>query len=106
MRYMQWIPASVKMPDAELKAYRQKWGPDSYIEVISFISGAEIPTALGYDGTGFFAINDEEYDDFDREYYAVTHWMSMPPSPKECIIHIDLGDQIEANFELLEAIMT
>lgn len=104
MNYMRWIPVSCRTPDEEYRKYRERY-PFSEFEVIVFIEGASIPTFLGYDGTGFYVINlDGEYED-EMDYLCVTHWMMMPPSPAECMVHQDLGDQIEANFELLEAFL-
>lgn len=101
---MQWVPTYIRKPDRELLEYRKKYGDELDLEVIVFIEGAEISTQLSYDGYGFYT--SESYDDYPREYYSVTHWMPMPPKPADCLVNVDLGDQIEANFELIEAILT
>ena len=106
MKYLQWIPVSCRKPDAELAEQISNYPHDTYVEVIGFIKDAELPTALGYDGRGFFWIDPHEDCEEDREYFRATHWMPFPPPPHECLIDLDLGDEIEANFEMLEVIMT
>lgn len=101
MRYMKWVPLIDRHPDTELREYRARYGETADIELIVLIKGEEIPTVLAYDGIGFFIPGDE-----DREYYSITHWMHMPPRPDECLIDIDLGDKIEADYEMLEVILT
>lgn len=108
MKYLQWIPVSCRRPDDELEIHKAIYMDETYVEVIGLIEGAEEPTALGYDGSGFFWIDphESEEDDPDRMYFTVTHWMSFPPPPWKCLVDLDLGDQIEANFEMLEVILT
>lgn len=99
MKCLQWTPVSQRLPVDELNRYRERYGNWSCQEFIVYIDGAEIPTVLCFDGENFFEEGDGE------TYYDVTHWMCMPPRPSDCVVDVDLGDQIEANFELLEAIM-
>lgn len=106
MKYLQWIPVSSRKPDIELEEHKSKYLFEDFVEVIAYIEHAEEPTALGYDGNGFFWINADEDEDGNRDYYRVTHWMPFPPPPHECLVDLDLGDEIEANFEMLEVIMT
>ena len=62
------------------------------------IKGAQVPYHMYYDGEQFYDVKYESHD--------ITHWMELPPSPRECMFVIDLGDNIEVDYELLEAIMT
>ena len=110
MQYLQWIPASERMPNEELNEFRAKYGQYSVREFIVYISGAAVSTVLWYDGHGFYESDgeeplDEDYD--DREYYDdVTHWMSLPPTPEKCKVEIDLGDSFEASYDMLDVILT
>ena len=103
MKYLQWVPVSCRKPDEEYEAFRTVY-PYTDFEVVVFIEGASIPTFLGYDGYGFYQIDPREDEEEDKSYFCVSHWMSMPPLPHECLVDVDLGDQIEANFELLEVL--
>lgn len=96
MRYMKWIPVEHRLPDDELRVYRDKYPYEESVEVIVLIRDAVMPTTLEYDGTNFIS--------HDGIAYPVSHWMELPPTPDECTINLDLGDQIEADYEALEAI--
>ena len=105
MKCMQWVPVLCRKPDEEYQSFKCKH-PYSDFEVIVLIEDTSIPTFLGYDGCGFYQIDPCEDDEADRSYYCVSHWMLMPPAPADCLVVPDLGDQIEANFDLLEVFLT
>lgn len=68
----RWISVDERRPDAELDAIRNQDGADE-VEVLVMISGAKYPTALFWDGLGFWDAHDSEY--------KVTHWMPLPKPP-------------------------
>lgn len=95
MNTLRWIPVSERLPIDELREYRSLFTDcDEGIEVIVLIEGALIPTALYFDGDGFYAD--------DGSIYDVSYWMSFPPRPDECYIDVDLGDDFKPNREMLE----
>lgn len=110
MDYMQWVPVSKRRPDEELRAFREKYGRYSVREFIVYIAAAAVSTVLWYDGYGFYSSDGDEpwEDDADeRDYYDdVTHWMSLPPVPAECVTVKDLGGDFTVEFDKLELILT
>lgn len=112
MQYLRWIAVDERLPDEELRLYRQEYGEYACPEFIVYINNSVSPTFLLYDENGFFAENDsyspwDEGDASERDYYPdVTHWMNMPPTPNECRIDIDLRDSFKPEYEMLEVIYT
>lgn len=92
---MQWISVEQRMPDEELRAYRERY-EDGDVSLIVLIKDATVPTELFYNGY--------EFVDYDGDSYYVTHWMSMPPHPKDCVAPIDLEDSFEPEYEKLEVL--
>ena len=68
----QWMPVVEDMPNGAEMFYKQ-FG--EYPEYIVMIEGSRLPTALFFDGEGWF--------DAANEYYRVTHWMPLPAPPGE-----------------------
>lgn len=83
------------MPDEELRVYRERY-EDGDISLIVLIADATVPTELFYNGY--------EFVDYDGDSYYVTHWMRMPPLPKDCAAPIDLEDSFEPEYEKLEVL--
>lgn len=71
----RWIPTSERLPDEELRAYKEKYPKEEYVEVIAMIRGSSDSLVLTYDG--------EYFEDFYGNAYSVSHWMPMPEAPKE-----------------------
>lgn len=71
----RWIPTSERLPDEELRAYKEKYPKEECVEVIAVIQGSSDSTVLTYDG--------EYFEDFYGNAYSVSHWMPMPEAPKE-----------------------
>ena len=106
MTYLRWIPVTERMPDIELREYRDRYGEHVDREFIVFINGAEQSTMLTYDGRGFYLEEVFDQDNDDRDYYDVTHWMVMPPAPWKCLVSVDLDDDFKPEYELLEVFLT
>lgn len=70
----RWIPTSERLPDEELRAYKEKYPKEECIEVIVMIKGTTDTTTLYYDGEAF-------EDEYGRPF-EVTHWMPMPEPPE------------------------
>lgn len=68
----KWINTEDRLPDKELQEFRGKY-PDEGFEVIAMIEGAELATALEWDGCGFWG--------HECTYYPVSYWMSLPDPP-------------------------
>lgn len=98
MRYMKWVSVEERRPDEELRKFKERFPGENEVGVIVMVVGAQVPYHLYYDGESFF--------DNTGESYSITHWMELPPTPYECKIVIDLEDDFEVDFELLEAILT
>lgn len=94
-QYMQWFSVEQRMPDEELRRYRERY-EDGEVSLIVLIKDATFPTELFYDGYSFV--------DYDGDSYDVTHWMSMPPLPNDCIASFDLEDDFEPEYERLEVL--
>ena len=98
MHYLKWVSVDDRLPDAELQEYKRRF-PDEYeMGVIVMIEGALVPNHLYYDGERFVDMGDNEYE------YEVTHWMELPPAPKDCMSAPDLGDDFMPCYEELMAI--
>lgn len=93
--YMQWISVEQRMPDEELRVYRERY-EDGDVSLIVLIKDAIFPTELFYNGF--------EFVDYDGDPYDVTHWMRMPPLPKDCVVSFDLEDDFEPEYEKLEVL--
>ena len=78
----RWIPVTDRLPDQELAEFREKFGWDNDPEFLVMIKGAKVPTTLYYNEEGEFYSIDTDGND---TYYVVTHWMSLPPAPKEVL---------------------
>lgn len=65
----RWIRVEERRPDAELEAFREKYGMFPF-RVLVVIESARISTSLIYDG--------EDFLDEDGEPYRVVKWMPMP----------------------------
>ena len=96
-KYLRWIPVTERLPNEELVAYNEKYGEHECVGVIVLIKDAKVPYHLYWNGDYFVDENGEEYD--------VTHWMQMPPHPKDCLINMDLDEDISANYEEIEVLM-
>ena len=70
----RWIPTSERLPDEELRAYKEKYPKEECIEVIVMIKGTTDTTTLYYDGKAF-------EDEYGRPF-EVTHWMPLPDVPE------------------------
>lgn len=68
-----WRSTEDAMPDEELRRARQEF-PDSDVEVLAVVAGARRSTALFYDGSQFYAIEDGG----ECVPYKVERWMPMP----------------------------
>lgn len=98
MQYLKWISVDDRLPDAELQEYKRRF-PDEYeMGVIVMIEGALVPNHLYYDGERFREYAEDGYE------YDVTHWMELPPAPKDCMLTPDLGDDFMPCYEELMAI--
>lgn len=93
-RYLRWIPVTERLPDEELAAHRAKFGAHEDVGVIVLIEGAAVPYHLYYNGSEFVTDNGDTYD--------ITHWMELPPHPKDCLLSADLDANISANYEEIE----
>lgn len=98
MQYLKWVSVDDRLPDAELQEYKRRF-PDEYeMGVIVMIEGALVPNHLYYDGERFREYAEDGYE------YDVTHWMELPPAPKDCMLAPDLGDDFMPRYEELMAI--
>lgn len=70
----RWIPVTERLPDKWRETDEEYFGEP--IEFIVHICGAKCATTLCFDGTEFF-------DMTMGEIYPVSHWMPLPPAPKE-----------------------
>ena len=96
MQYLKWVSIDDRLPDAEYAEFRRRF-PDEYeMGLIVMIKDAIIPNHLYYDGYVFRDVDESEYD--------ITHWMMLPPAPKDCIVSQDLNDDFQPCFEELMAI--
>ncbi len=98
MHYLKWVSVDDRLPDAELQEYKRRF-PDEYeMGVIVMIEGALVPNHLYYDGERFREYAEDVYE------YDVTHWMELPPAPKDCMSAPDFGDDFMPCYEELMAI--
>ena len=72
--FQRWIPVTERLPDKWRETDEEYFGEP--IEFIVHICGAKCATTLCFDGTEFF-------DMTMGEIYPVSHWMPLPPAPKE-----------------------
>ena len=70
----EWVSVEEKLPDEELKRFKELFPEENEVEVLVMIQGAYTATTLYWDGERF-------YD--EARSYKVTHWMPLPKSPKE-----------------------
>ena len=70
----EWVSVEEKLPDEELKRFKELFPEENEVEVLVMIQGAYSATTLYWDGERF-------YD--EARSYKVTHWMPLPKSPKE-----------------------
>lgn len=97
MRYMKWVSIEDRLPDEELRRFKERFPCENEVGVIVMLKGAQVPYHMYYDGESFY--------DNEGESYDITHWMELPPAPSECMVKVDLGS-FEPDFELFEAIFT
>lgn len=98
MQYLKWVSVNDKLPDAELEEFKRRFPGEREVGVIVMIEGASVPNHLYYNGERF-------YDPWDDTFeYDVTHWMELPPAPKDCMVTPDLGDDFMPCYEELMAI--
>ena len=96
MQYLKWVSIDDRLPDAEYAEFRRRF-PDEYeMGLIVMIKHAIIPNHLYYDGDVFRDLDESEYD--------ITHWMMLPPAPRDCIVNQDLNDDFKPCYEELMAI--
>lgn len=98
MHYLKWVSVNDRLPDAELEAFKRRFPDEHAVGVIVMIKDAYVPYHLYYDGECF---SDTRYDGYE---YDVTHWMELPPAPKDCMLTPDLGDDFMPCYEELMAI--
>lgn len=96
MRYLKWISIDDRMPDKELENHKKRFLGEHEVGVIVMIKDAVVPYHLYYDG--------ERFVDNGGDEYPVTHWMELPPAPKDCAINFDLEDDFKPCYEELMAI--
>lgn len=98
MKYLKWVSVNERLPDVELEAFKRRFPGEREVGVIVMIKDAHVPNHLYYDGARF-------YDPWDDAFeYDVTHWMKLPPAPKDCVSVPDLGDDFMPCYEELMAI--
>ena len=97
MQYLRWVAVADRLPLEEFRKYCDKYHFNP--EFIVYIDYASVPTALSFDGTGFYWDGCEEDD---RDYYEVTHWMMMPPKPEDCLAVADDFGEFKPEYEALE----
>lgn len=100
MRYMEWVSTRDRLPNDEYESYRREYRENP--EFIAFISGAIVSTVLLFDGTGFYA-HEDDYDDGEHDYFDVTHWMMMPPTPEKCRVKAEDLGPFDPEYEAFEA---
>lgn len=98
MQYLKWVSVNERLPDAELEAFKRRFPRECEVGVIVMIKGAYVPNHLYYDGVRFYDPCDDVFE------YDVTHWMKLPPAPKDCMLAPDLGDDFMPCYEELMAI--
>jgi hypothetical protein len=98
MQYLKWVSVDDRLPDAELQEYKRRFPDEHEMGVIVMIKDACVPYHLYYDGERFC------YTRYDENEYDVTHWMELPPAPKDCMVTPDLGDDFIPCYEELMAI--
>lgn len=70
----KWVSVDERLPIKEMEEYRAKYNGEDP-EFIVMIKGASEPTCLTFNGRKWITeIGDP---------YTVTHWMSLPRTPKE-----------------------
>jgi len=77
---MRWISVSDKLP--------QRLGKYEEVDVIAVSAGIGVFPARYYQGrNGFkgswYDLSDSDQDGGHSEAYNVTHWMPLPPAPKQ-----------------------
>lgn len=98
MQCLKWVSVDDRLPDIELDKFKRRFPDEFEMGVIVMIKDAVVPNHLYYDGERFADLGDNEYE------YEVTHWMELPPAPKDCILAPDLGDDFMPCYEELMAI--
>ena len=68
----EWVSVEEKLPDEELKRFKELFPEENEVEVLVMIQGAYTATTLYWDGERF-------YD--EARSYKVTHWMPLPAPP-------------------------
>lgn len=70
----EWVSVKERLPDEELKRFKELFPGENEVEVLVMIQGAYTATTLYWDGEKF-------YDEMSS--YEVTHWMPLP-EPLDC----------------------
>ena len=68
----EWVSVEERLPDEELKRFKELFLWENAVEVLVMIQGAYTATTLYWDGKKF---NDE------MSSFEVTHWMPLPAPP-------------------------
>ena len=68
----EWVSVEEKLPDEELKRFKELFPEENEVEVLVMIQEAYTATTLYWDGERF-------YD--EARSYKVTHWMPLPAPP-------------------------
>ena len=68
----EWVSVEERLPDEELKRFKELFLWENAVEVLVMIQGAYTATTLYWDGERF-------YD--EARSYKVTHWMPLPAPP-------------------------
>ena len=68
----EWVSVDEKLPDEELKRFKELFPEENEVEVLVMIQWAYTATTLYWDGEKF-------YD--EMRSYEVTHWMPLPAPP-------------------------
>ena len=96
MKYLRWVSVDDRLPDKELEEFKKRFPGEREVGVIVMIKDACVPYHLYYDG--------EQFADNEGDEYCVTHWMQLPPAPKDCAVDFDLQDDFKPCYEELMAI--